>query len=125
LVGNRLTNRNVANLPISGSFYEYSLRFLSPQLGFMVGWIFILTWITVVPFELTTIGAQLKYWTDAVRPEYFIAPLLAVLTVINFFGTNIFSKAETGLGVVKIVAVTVFMGMAITIAAGGAPGDER
>ena len=114
-----------ANLPISGSFYEYSVRFLSPELGLTVGWIFILMWITVVPFELTTMGAQLKYWTQAIKPEYFIAPLLFLLCVINFFGTNIFSKAETGLGAVKIVAVTLFIGMAATIAAGGAPGDPR
>jgi yeast amino acid transporter len=121
----KLTRCNPANLPISGSFYEYSVRFLSPQLGLTVGWIFVLTWITVVPFELTTICAQLKFWTDKVRPEWLIAPLLAVLSVVNFFGTKVFSKAETGLGVVKIAAVSVFIGMAIAIAAGGAPEDPR
>ena len=44
--------------PVAGAFYDYSVRFVSPQWGFAMGWNFILNWLIVLPFELTTIVAQ-------------------------------------------------------------------
>jgi amino acid transporter len=91
----------------------------------VIGWIFALTWLVCLPFELTVIGAQLKYWKPDLQPAIFIGPFLAVLILCAMMGGKWFGELEHWLGIGKVAAISSFMIMAIVIAAGGAPNDER
>src|SRR5689334_8290825 len=39
--------------PVNGAFYTYVVRFIDPAWGFAVGWDYALSWLCVLPFELT------------------------------------------------------------------------
>ncbi|SPN99522.1 related to GAP1 - General amino acid permease [Cephalotrichum gorgonifer] len=111
--------------PVAGGFYDYADRFLSEHWGFAVGWMYIIGWITVLPFELTTVAAQLQFWAPSLRPEWIIGPLLTALSVSSFVGSGWFGEVEHWLGVGKVLACVVFMIFSIITASGGVPSDTR
>ncbi|PKS07495.1 hypothetical protein jhhlp_006099 [Lomentospora prolificans] len=111
--------------PVAGAFYDYADRFLGEHWGFAIGWMFVLNWITVLPFELTTMGAQMKFWLHDLRPEWAVGPILFCISCASFLGSKVFGEIEHWLGVGKVLACTVFIIVAIITAAGGIPQDTR
>lgn len=114
-----------AAYPIEGAFYDYSVRFISPSWGFAMGWNFVFNWLIVLPFELTTIAAQLKFWAPNVRAEWIVGPFLVGLVFVGLSGSKGFGEVEHWLGLLKVSALTVFMIVAVLIIAGGMPTDPR
>ncbi|KAM0271091.1 hypothetical protein ACHAQH_009240 [Verticillium albo-atrum] len=114
-----------ATYPVAGSFYEYARRFISEPWGFTMGWNFVFAWLIIFPFELSCIVSQIKYWNTGVSPAVIIAPILAGLIAISFGGSRFYGEIEHGLGIAKVSALTIFIGMAIAIITGGVPSDER
>lgn len=41
--------------PTNGAFTMYFIRFIDPSVGFALGWIYAISWLTVLPFELTAV----------------------------------------------------------------------
>lgn len=93
--------------------------------GFAVGWMFVAGWTTVLPFELTTMAAQLKFWWPHLRPEWVIAPILAALSGASFLGSRVYGEVEHWLGFGKVLACVVFIIFSIIVASGGVPADTR
>ncbi|KAH8893238.1 hypothetical protein GQ53DRAFT_745475 [Thozetella sp. PMI_491] len=111
--------------PVAGAFYDYAVRFVSPHWGFAMGWNFILNWLIVLPFELTTIVAQVAYWGN-VHPAAIIVPFTAVLAVSSIFGgAKVFGELEHWLGLCKSVAILAFLCFSLGATFGGIPGDPR
>lgn len=52
---------SVALYPVAGSFFSYSVRFIDPGWGFAMGWNYAITWLVVLPFELTTAGITIAF----------------------------------------------------------------
>jgi len=98
---------------------------LGEHWGFAIGWMFVLNWITVLPFELTTMGAQMKFWIPDLRPEWAVGPILFFISCGSFLGSKVFGEIEHWLGVGKVLACTVFLIVAIITASGGIPQDTR
>src|SRR5204863_5449204 len=46
----------VRYLPSAGGFFTYVSRSLGPQAGWMAGWLFILTYLLIVPLQLLVLG---------------------------------------------------------------------
>ena len=111
--------------PVAGAFYDYSVRFVSPQWGFAMGWNFILNWLIVLPFELTTIVAQVAYWGN-VHPAAIIVPFTVVLAATSIFGgAKVFGELEHWLGLCKALAISSFLCFSMALTVGGIPSDPR
>ncbi|KAH8803606.1 amino acid permease-domain-containing protein [Xylogone sp. PMI_703] len=93
--------------PVNGSFYAYSVRFIDPGWGFAMGWNYAMSYLAVLPFELSA------------------AVFLVFVTVINIFGVKPYGEVEFILGLVKVIAVVGFIITAIVIDTGGVPTDKR
>lgn len=50
--------------PVNGAFFTYICRFVSPSLGFAVGWNYAISWLTVLPFELIAASITIEFWRD-------------------------------------------------------------
>jgi amino acid permease len=48
-------------IPVTGSFSSYASRFVDPALGFAIGWIYWLGWVTTFPIELLACGSFLGF----------------------------------------------------------------
>ncbi|CZR53389.1 probable GAP1-General amino acid permease [Phialocephala subalpina] len=118
--------------PVAGSFYNYSIRFIDPAWGFAMGWNYAMNWLVVLPFELTTAGITIAFWTDpnntgtpSVNVGVWITIFLLLVCVINIFGVKGYGEVEFVLGCVKVVAIIGFIILGVIIDCGGVPTDTR
>lgn len=112
-----------ACLPVSGSFASYSTRFLDPAWGFAMGYNYWMQWFIAFPLELVAAAIVLDYWPGSMKltKGVYIFIFLLIVSVINLFGVRGYGEFEFGASMVKVVAVTGFIILAIVIDTGGAP----
>src|SRR5690606_8232980 len=57
----RALGEMAVRLPISGSFAEYTRRFLGPWAGYITGWMFAFEMLIVCPADLTAIATYMRF----------------------------------------------------------------
>ncbi|KAJ5491422.1 amino-acid permease [Penicillium diatomitis] len=107
--------------PENGAFFTYCVRFINPAWGFAVGWDYAISWLIILPFEITAAGITIQFWRDDLNVGIWIAVFLTVLSLIQWFGVRGYGEVEFALGLMKIIAVIGFIILGIVIDCGGAP----
>ena len=113
--------------PINGAFTMYIVRFVDPSWGFACGWQYAISWLTVLPFEISAACNIIHYWpgSEGINNAAWIVPLLVALVVIQIFGVKGYGETEFVLSLMKILACMGFMILGIIINVGGVPTDDR
>jgi len=113
--------------PINGAFTMYICRFVDPSWGFACGWQYAISWLTVLPFEISAACNIIHYWpgSDGINNAAWITPLLVALIGIQFFGVRGYGEVEFVLSIIKVLACVGFMILGIIINTGGVPTDDR
>ncbi|KAJ3483023.1 hypothetical protein NLJ89_g12099 [Agrocybe chaxingu] len=78
--------------PVSGAFSTFGTRFVSPALGFTLGWNYWLQWSLSIPSELTAAAVILQFWTQTLQPWHWaiiiIIPMFALQLIhVRVYGT--------------------------------------
>lgn len=84
-----------------------------------MGWDYAMTWLTVLPFEITAAGITIQFWRTDINIGVWIAVFLTILAVVQIFGVRGYGEVEYGLSIIKIAACTGFMILGIIINCGG------
>jgi amino acid transporter len=113
--------------PVNGAFNMYICRFVDPSWGFACGWQYAISWLTVLPFEVSAACNMIHFWpgSEGINNAAWIVPLLVALVVIQFFGVRGYGEVEFALSIMKITACVGFMILGIIICCGGVPTDNR
>ncbi|KEF53996.1 uncharacterized protein A1O9_09791 [Exophiala aquamarina CBS 119918] len=113
--------------PINGAFTMYICRFVDPSLGFACAWEYAISWLTVLPFEISAACNIIHYWpgSEGINNSAWIVPLLVALVAIQFFGVKGYGEVEFVLSIMKIIACIGFMILGVIINCGGVPTDDR
>ncbi|KZM24313.1 uncharacterized protein EKO05_0005631 [Ascochyta rabiei] len=113
--------------PINGAFTMYICRFVDPSWGFACGWQYAISWLTVLPFEISAACNIIHFWpgSEGISNAAWITPLLVALIGIQFFGVKGYGEVEYVLSIIKILACVGFMILGIIIDTGGVPSDKR
>jgi amino acid transporter len=76
--------------PVNGAFTMYICRFIDPSWGFACGWQYAISWLTVLPFEISAACNIIHYWSGShgITNAAWITPLLVALIAIQFFGVK-------------------------------------
>ena len=113
--------------PINGAFTMYICRFIDPSWGFACGWQYAISWLIILPFELSAACNIINYWegSHGINNAAWITPLLLALVAIQFFGVKGYGETEFVLSIIKILACTGFILLGIIINTGGVPTDDR
>jgi amino acid transporter len=53
-----------------------------------MGWDYALSWLTILPFELTAASITIQYWRDDINTGVWITVFLVVLATIQVFGVR-------------------------------------
>ena len=104
-----------------GSFSVYCTRFIDPAWGFAMGWNYAMSWLVVLPLELTAAGITVDYWNSGVNVGVFITIFLILIVAINFCGVKGYGEAEFVFSIIKVIAVVGFIILSVVIDCGGAP----
>ncbi len=113
------------NFPVKGSFYEFSVRFISPAWGFAMGWNYVINFVFVVPFEIIVMIMCIRFWNPDISASFLVPAFILGLSVIYLFGAKWYAEAENIFGALKIIVIAIFVVTAVCILAGGVPTDTR
>jgi len=96
-------------MPVSGSFQTYLTRFVSPSLGFAVGWLYWLGWAVTVALELLSSGLLMQRWFPDSPVWMWCAIFGAVLFVLNALSARAFGETEFWFSSIKVSAIILFI----------------
>lgn len=83
--------------------------------------------LTILPFEITAAGLTIAYWKNAadINIGVWVTVFLLALVAIQIFGVRGYGEVEFVLSIIKIIACTGFIILAIVIDTGGVDTDDR
>jgi amino acid transporter len=113
------------NFPVTGSFYEFSVRFISPSWGFAMGWNYVINFMFVVPFEIIVMVMCARFWNPDMPASYLVPVFIVALAIIYSFGARWFAEVENIFGTLKIIVIAIFVMTAILIVTRSVPTDTR
>ncbi|WP_044618726.1 amino acid permease [Gynuella sunshinyii] len=97
------------HMPESGAFSRYATEYINPATGYVVGWLYWLTWAVALASEFTGIGLLMGKWFPAVPVWYWCVASIVLVFVLNMFAVRIFAEAEFWLSLVKVLTIVVFL----------------
>jgi amino acid transporter len=59
-----------------------------------MGWDYALSWLIVLPFELTAAGLTIRYWRQDLNVGIWITIFLIVLSIIQIFGVRGYGEGK-------------------------------
>ncbi|WFD25095.1 hypothetical protein MNAN1_000058 [Malassezia nana] len=113
----------LAAFPFAGTYSSLLSRFVDPSMGFAVGLNYLLTWLIILPVELTAATMIIGYWDpqEHVPRGVWVAIILVFVFLVNLFGVRIFGEVEFFITAIKMLAIVGFIICAVVINCGGTP----
>lgn len=112
----------LVNLPRQGSYVSYARELLGEKWAIAVGWGYWISWTAFIPCEAIGFGILMNVfipWNEF----YWGMVCLAVLTVLNLLRVEFFASIQSGLALIKILAIALFTICAIGILFGWIGGE--
>jgi Gamma-aminobutyrate permease and related permeases len=101
--------------PEKGSFQTYATKAFGPGAGFVIGWLYWISGILVMSSEATAAGIFSSVWFPGIPLWAFMLIYSVVLTVVNLTDPRGFGKLESGLAIVKVLALAGFILLSIAL----------
>ena len=122
------TYNSIAELAIvykdlSGSFNDMFKFLVDPGFAFATNLCYGITWLCVLPLELTTSALLIRYWTTKVNPDIYVACFYVFLVCVNFLGGQGFAEFEFTISLIKFLSVISFFIYALILDLGGVKGQ--
>ncbi|MCL4514982.1 MAG: amino acid permease [Firmicutes bacterium] len=109
--------------PVPGSFRVYASEALHPYVGFAIGWIYALSWVSVMSAEIVAANIYMSLWFPASYSWVFGLIFAILMTVVNLRSVASFGEFEFWFAMIKVVAIVVFivLGLALILGVGARP----
>lgn len=97
------------HMPVSGSFGAYARKYISPSTGYMISWMYWLTWTATLGTEFTAAALLMHEWFPQI--SMWIWTLIFAVTIfgLNISSTRVFAESEFWLALVKVITVIAFI----------------
>ena len=117
LLGRALTEMAVAH-PTAGAFGVYAGMYISPFAGYAVRVSYWLMQVIATGGQLVAASIYMDYWFPGVPGAVWVLAFAVVLLYLNTRAVGRLGAIEYWLVMIKVVAVAVFVGLAVLVVAG-------
>ncbi|CEJ81161.1 hypothetical protein VHEMI01305 [[Torrubiella] hemipterigena] len=115
-----------AFMPVRGASMSYEAqRFVSPSLGFAMGWLYVYAYAIIIPFELTAVTLQIQFWNTSVNMGVWNTLALVVVVVINVLSVRVYGDSETVFAGMKQLTIFGLLILSVVLFWGGGPTHDR
>lgn len=117
----RMLGEMASAQPLTGSFVAYARMAYGNVAGFATGWLYWYFWVIVVGFEAVVGGQIINGWLPGIPVWVIALGLLVIMTALNMLSVESFGEAEYWFAGIKIVAIVVFLAIALAYVFGAVP----
>jgi amino acid transporter len=96
-------------LPTAGSVYGFARHSLGPFPGFVAGWMILLDYLLIPAFVYVLMAVALETLLPGIDRGVWILLLVAVTTVVNWFGITVTSRANFISVALQVIILLGFM----------------
>ena len=97
------------HMPESGSFGSYAQKFIGPGTGYMITWLYWLTWTATLGTEFTAAALLMQEWFPQISVWIWTIAFAAIVFSLNMISTKLFAESEFWLSLVKVITVISFI----------------
>ncbi|WP_084283521.1 amino acid permease [Polynucleobacter kasalickyi] len=101
--------------PVEGSFAQYANDYVSPFVGYMVGWSYWFYWMIVGIAEVTAVGIYMGIWFPDLPQWIWAISALLMMGLLNFIAVRLFGEIEFWFALIKVVAIVVMIGVGLSV----------
>lgn len=83
-----------AMYPVSGAFLVFGGRFVSPALGFTLGWNYWFQWALSIPSELTAAAIILEFWAPHIQPWQWALIIIVPVFALQLIHVRVYGESE-------------------------------
>ncbi|MDO4912638.1 MAG: amino acid permease [Lactobacillus sp.] len=91
------------------TYVDFIKKYLGNGTGFIMGYLYWISWVSLGMAELTAVGIYFKYWFPSVNTWVPGLIALAVLLIINIISAKFFGNLEFSFAIIKIITVLAFV----------------
>ncbi|KAN0096955.1 Amino acid permease domain containing protein [Tylopilus felleus] len=128
-----------AMFPLSGAFAVFGSRFVSPALGFTLGWNYWFQWFVMfpppscmqlmfgrrslsIPSELTAAAVILQFWAPQVQPWQWALVIIVPIFLMQLIHVRVYGESEYWFASIKVVMIILFIFVGLIYDWGGVKG---
>ena len=95
--------------PTTGTFCEYSTKYVDPALGFTTGWNYWFNWAITVATEVIAAALIMQYWFPDVPIIIWSVFFFLLVLGMNVFSVKIYGEVEYWMSFIKVSTVIIFI----------------
>ncbi|EMD40284.1 hypothetical protein CERSUDRAFT_62300 [Gelatoporia subvermispora B] len=103
-------------IPVSGTFAVFGTRFVSPALGFTLGWNY---WLQC---EITAAAVILQFWDARIQPWQWALIIIVPIFVLQLIHVRVYGETEYWFAMIKVIMILVFIIVGLVYDWGGVHG---
>lgn len=107
--------------PVSGAFGEYACLYIGPATGYMVTWLYWLTWTATLGTEFTAAALLVQEWFPHTSMWMWTILFSILVLVLNVTSTRLFAESEFWLALVKVFTIICFILLGLLAIFGAIP----
>ncbi len=98
-----------AHSPTTGTFCEYSSKYVSPEFGFAMGWNYWFNWAITIAAEIIAASFIMQYWFPNVHTIYWSVLFFVLIFGLNLLAVKVYGETEYWLSFIKVAFVIIFI----------------
>ncbi|KAF4119429.1 hypothetical protein GMORB2_4771 [Geosmithia morbida] len=113
-------------LPVKGATPAYfSRRYVSPSLGWAMGWYYWYSFGILVPYEVTAATLIIDFWNPPVNPAVWITIMIVIIVALNLLPVSVYGETEFYFASLKIVTIIGLLILSFILFWWGGPRDPH
>lgn len=91
------------------TYIDFIEKYLGKNIGFITGYLYWLSWITLGMAETTALGIYFQYWFPGLKPWIPGLITIVLLLIINLISARVFGNLEFSFAIIKIITIVAFV----------------
>ncbi|KAK2624705.1 hypothetical protein QTJ16_005898 [Diplocarpon rosae] len=112
-------------LPVRGSIFQFSERYVDPALGFAGGYVYWYGALMLVVSDFTGCVSVIAFWDDETNPGYYILLTLGLSLFLNLIAVKYYGEVEFVTASFKVMLMLSLIAATLITMLGGNPNHDR
>lgn len=91
------------------TYIDFIAKYLGKDIGFITGYLYWLSWISLGMAEMTALGIYFRYWFPHLPTWIPGLITIFVLLIINLISARVFGNLEFSFALIKIITIVAFV----------------